>query len=183
MIVILSGVSGVGKTTIAQLLEDNHNFAKAISYTTRKKRENEENHKDYIFIERSEFEEKIFQEFFLEYVHQFDNFYGSSFLQIEKLLDTDKKIVMCLTHDGFLAAKKRWPNKVLGIYLLPPTIEELHARVHDRASKEHTCDKRLDAMCEIEHHELYEHKIEPSTIQETLNKVLKLIEDHIQNNK
>lgn len=175
MIVILTGVSGVGKTTIASLLEKNHDFHRSISHTTRKMRENEEHEKDYVFIEKEDFEKKLENGFFLEHVHQFNNFYGTSYEQIEKLQNSGKNIVMCISHEGFLIAQKKWPTDVLGIYLLPPSIEELKERMGARASEVHTCDNRLDALSHTWHKEHYDHEIPAGTIDETLEKVLALI--------
>lgn len=128
MIVILSGVSGVGKTTLAQMLEEDE-FVRSISYTTREKRAGEENKIDYFFITKTEFESKLKENYFLEYTNVFDNFYGTAYESIEQNLKENKKIIMCLTKEGFLAAKKKWGNIVLGVYLLPPDFETLKKRL------------------------------------------------------
>jgi len=177
MIVVLTGVSGVGKTTIASILEQNYGFFRSISHTTRKKREGEEDFKDYVFIGKHDFRQKIKSGFFLEFVEQFNNFYGTSYEQIQKLLDAKKPVIMCISPEGFLATKGKWPEKVLGIYLLPPSVEELTRRVHARAGREHTCDDRLKALCDTSGHEEFEHKIGACTIEETLKQVLALIDD------
>jgi guanylate kinase len=174
MIFILSGISGVGKTTIAQLMEKDHNFVRSISYTSREPRKNEVHNKDYVFITRDEFEEKIKQNFFLEYTHQFDNFYGTSYEHIEKLLNNDKKIIMCLTKEGFQVAKIKWPKLTLGIYLLPPDSCTLEKRLYkrDQCLLQKDLDQRIKQGCTLEDYEEYHHVISPDTIENTLNKIL-----------
>lgn len=175
MIVILTGVSGVGKTTIANLLEQHHGFHRSISHTTRKIREGEEDGKDYIFTDKHDFRQKIKEDFFLEHVEQFNNFYGTSYSQIQKVLDENKKLIMCISYEGYVATKARWLDKVIGIYLMPPSLEELTRRVHARAGKEHTCEDRLNALSDISNNEHYDYQISAGTIEETLEKVLEVI--------
>jgi len=179
MIVILSGVSGVGKTTIAKLLEERE-FNRSISYTSRIQRQEEEHGKDYMFIEREDFEKKIEEEFFLEYTQQFDNFYGTAFEQIDKLLHEKQRVIMCLSKDGYQAALAKWPNLVLGIYMLPPEEEVLQERLCARNSGDMSV--RMNAIREKTQHleddyAGYHHKITPGTIEENLQKVLGIIEE------
>ena len=78
VLVVLSGPSGVGKGTIAKLLvERNKSLALSISCTTRSPRDGEVNGKEYFFIPKPEFEEKIKNNGFLEYSEHFENFYGT----------------------------------------------------------------------------------------------------------
>ncbi len=186
MIVILSGVSGVGKTTIAKLLEDLE-FTRSISYTSRAKRNEEEHGIDYIFTTREDFEEKITQEFFLEHTKQFDNFYGTAFEQIESSLNEGKKIIMCLSKEGFKAAYARWPERVLGIYLLPPDESTLQERLFARNSDDmcirmQVIREKISKENLEKDHEGYHHKITPGTIEETLSAVLELIENFKKTN-
>lgn len=190
MIIILSGVSGVGKTTIAKLLEEHetHNFSRSISYTTRSMRAHEENHKDYIFITQEEFAKKINENFFLEHTKQFDNFYGTSYESIEKLLNEEKKTVMCLSKDGFEAACAKWPTLVTGVYLLPPEISVLERRLSERNANDYNSKhnlKDIDIRMNIiakqtknleKEHDKYHHKITPDSIENTLQQILGIIE-------
>lgn len=179
MIVILSGVSGVGKTTLAKMLEE-HNFKRSISYTSRKKRENEIENEDYMFIHKEDFIRKIEEDFFLEHTKQFDNFYGTAYEQIENILSSGNKVIMCLTKEGFEAAKLKWPELVLGIYLMPPSPKTLAERLCERNAGENDLCQRMNAIEEKinsleKEHEGYHHKIEPKSIEENFAELLELI--------
>lgn len=175
MIVILSGISGVGKTTIAKLLEEQENFTRSISYTSRNKRHAEQHGKDYMFVKKEDFQNKIRENFFLEYTEQFDNFYGTAYQSIQALLDADRHVVMCLSKEGYAAALNAWPDKVLGIYLMPPSVDELTNRLCDRNSDDLYArieDVRKKSECADDHSAGYHHKIMPSSIENTLQEVL-----------
>lgn len=183
MIIILSGVSGVGKTTIAELMQSNHDFVRSVSYTSRTPRHGEINHKDYVFISAAEFEKKIAQNFFIEYVHQFDNFYGTAYEQIDALLKSNKKIVMCLTKEGFKVANEKWPKLTLGIYLLPPDDLTLQKRLYERDDKPSQKDLtlRITEKCKEEDYEGYHHILPPDTIENTLKNILALLNKNLNN--
>ena len=119
MIVVLSGVSGSGKTTMASLLEKK-GYNRSVSYTTRLMRPNEFDKVDYHFISEEEFERKIEANFFVEYVKLFGNYYGTGANRIK----SDQNFVMCLSLQGYLAAKKKWKKKFVGIYIKPPNMDE-----------------------------------------------------------
>jgi|GEM_PF-454531 len=181
MILILSGVSGVGKTTIAKLLEENHGFMRSISYTSRAMRDKEEHGKDYMFIAHNEFQERLNSDFFLEHTNQFGNFYGTAYAQIEQLLNDDKKVIMCLSREGFEIARNKWPQLVVGIYLLPPSIDELQERLCERNTSNRDMCTRMDAIRACtqnidQDHDGYHHKITPGTIEETLGAILAVVD-------
>lgn len=172
MIVVLSGISGVGKTTIAKMLEE-HKFVRSVSYTTRVKREGEQCGRDYIFIPFVEFQQKIEESFFLEHVNQFGNSYGSSYEQVEQILEANQKVIMCLSPEGYIAAKNKWGNRTVGIYLLPPSVEELQERLVLRGSED-----RLSSVYNFDlQHNAYEHKIQPGALNETFAAVLNIIKN------
>lgn len=181
MILILSGVSGVGKTTIAKLLEENHGFMRSISYTSRAMRDKEEHAKDYMFITYNEFQQKLSEDFFLEHTNQFDNFYGTAYTQIERLLNDDKKVIMCLSKEGFEIARNKWPHLVVGVYLLPPSIDVLQERLCERNTNDSDMCTRMDRIRACaqnidQDHDGYHHKVTPGTIEETLSAILALVE-------
>lgn len=95
-LIIISGTTCAGKGTVIQeLLKRNTNLSLSISYTSRQKRDGEINGKDYYFISKEEFEEKIKNEEMLEYeiVHQ-DHYYGTPKKEVRELLDTGKDVIL-----------------------------------------------------------------------------------------
>lgn len=87
---ILVGPSASGKTEVVKLLISKYGMKKLVTYTSRSMRIGEINHVDYHFLERSDFEEKIKNNFFLEYVEYNGNYYGTSY----EGLDADKVVIL-----------------------------------------------------------------------------------------
>lgn len=174
MILILTGPSGCGKTTQANILINNYKFKCAISYTTREPRLGEINGNDYNFINKQDFENKIKNNFFLEYTLNFENYYGTSFQDIQTLQEKNN-VVLCLCKKGFLSAKKTFQN-VVGIYLMPPSEKEILKRLNIRKSTIEEIEKRLQHIkTSLEDSQLFEHIIHPTTITQTTSKILQII--------
>lgn len=87
---ILVGPSASGKTEIVKMLINKYNMKKLVTYTSRPMRVGEVNHIDYHFLDRCDFEEKIKNNFFLEYVEYNNNYYGTSY----EGLDPDKVVIL-----------------------------------------------------------------------------------------
>lgn len=173
MVVILSGPSGVGKTTVSMILEK-EGFKRGVSVTSRPKRPGEKDANDYFFVTKEEFLEKIENKDFLEYVEIFGNFYGSSLEFVQKCIERNEKAVMCLSKDGFLAAKKKWGESVVGIYLLPPSSAELEKRLDARNTQNSEKKERLNF--DIAEAEGYDYKLEPEASAEMIvEKILQLL--------
>ena len=89
--IILSSPSGAGKTTLTKKISANNNFSVSISHTTRHPRTNEINGKDYIFVNKDEFNELINNDEFLEYAEVFKNLYGSGKQKVYEELNKRKQ--------------------------------------------------------------------------------------------
>jgi guanylate kinase len=181
MLIVLSGVSGVGKTTLAQELLKNGKYKKPISYTSREKRAQEEHGKDYFFISKEEFREKMEQNFFLEHVTHFEHHYGTSYDEISSILKNNERALLCLCPDGFAALKQKWGSKVLGFYLLPPKFEELEARLALRNASDHA--KRMQSLKnDIEKYEkrkhIYDHQVRSGILSEVLSLIQSIIDKY-----
>lgn len=128
MIIALLGASGSGKSTIENKLATNYGFKKIISYTTRKPRENEENGKDYYFIDNESFLEILHRKMFAEYDEYSQNrLYGT--LKSD-YIDGDKVIV--LTPNGLRQLKKNCPDKEIFTVLIEASLGTRIKRYIDR---------------------------------------------------
>ncbi len=134
--IIISAPSGSGKTTICkylQKLDSSINFS--ISCTTRQKRENEVEGKDYFFITNDEFEEKINDDKFIEWEQIHGNFYyGTLKSTLDEAINKDKTILLELDVKGAMSVKNLYPTKTLSIFIVPPSVEELKIRLEKRGT-------------------------------------------------
>ena len=131
---VISGPSGVGKGTIANMIaERNPNVFVSVSMTTRPARQGETDGMDYYFVTRETFEQKIKNGGLLEYSEHFENFYGTPRDKVlEKLHERD--VLLEIDVNGGLEVKKQFPETVL-IMIVPPRIEDLRERLSGRKTE------------------------------------------------
>ena len=123
-LIVLSGPSGVGKSTvIAELFAQRSNIYFSVSYTTRQPRVGEQDGVNYNFVSREEFERMIADDELLEYAEYVDNYYGTSMTLIQEKLDIEVQ--------GAAKVRARCPD-ALFIFIIPPSFEELSRRLHRR---------------------------------------------------
>ena len=133
IIVILSSPSGAGKTTLVNEISKRNNFQISISHTTRKPRSNETEGKDYYFVSDSEFKNLINEDKFLEYAKVFQNYYGSSKDVVFKKLKNAENVIFDIDWQGTQQIKNHKLNyKILTIFILPPSRNELYNRLLNR---------------------------------------------------
>lgn len=128
MIIVLLGASGSGKSTIENELATHHGFEKIVSYTTRKPRENEENGKDYYFVDNDTFNEILNRDLFAEYDEYSQNrLYGTL-----KSDYVDGNKVVVLTPNGLRQLKKSCPNENIFTVLVEANLGTRVKRYIDR---------------------------------------------------
>ena len=128
MIIVLLGASGSGKSTIESELATHHGFKKIVSYTTRKPRENEENGKDYYFVDNDTFKEILNRDLFAEYDEYSQNrLYGTL-----KSDYVDGNKVVVLTPNGLRQLKKNCPNDNIFTILVEANLGTRVKRYIDR---------------------------------------------------
>ena len=131
-LIVLSGPSGVGKSTvIAELMSQRDNMYFSVSYTTRQPRVGEQDGVNYNFVDRAEFERMIAAGELLEYAEYVNNYYGTSMKAIQDRLDAGIDVLLDIEVQGAAKVKSRCPE-ALFIFIIPPSFEELSRRLHRR---------------------------------------------------
>lgn len=131
-LIVLSGPSGVGKSTvIAELLSERTDIHFSVSFTTRAPRVGEEDGVNYNFVDRAEFERMIAAGELLEYAEYVGNYYGTSMKVIRDKLDQGVDVLLDIEVQGAAKVREKCPEAVL-IFIIPPSFEELSRRLHGR---------------------------------------------------
>ena len=131
-LIVLSGPSGVGKSTvIAELFGQRKNIYFSVSYTTRQPRVGEQDGVNYNFVDRAEFERMIAAGELLEYAEYVNNYYGTSLKAIQDKLDAGIDVLLDIEVQGAAKVRSRCPE-ALFIFIIPPSFEELSRRLHRR---------------------------------------------------
>ena len=176
-IIVISGPSGTGKdTVVVELLKKIENIKLSISYTTRMARSNEENGKDYFFISKEEFEEKIKNNEFLEYASYINNYYGTPKKQVEELIDSGIDVILVIEVQGAKQIKELMPDAIL-VFIMPPSMKELKNRLKKRNTntKEEITDRFESAYKEIKEYKNYDYIVINKDINKTVEKVKSII--------
>lgn len=177
LIIILSSPSGAGKSSLAKaLLEIDNNLRLSISATTRKPRPNEQDGVNYYFKTKSEFEELVKQNQFLEHAKIYDNYYGTPKKHVENLLNQGLDVLFDIDWQGARSIKQNAVNAV-SIFILPPNLEVLEQRLRNRAAdNEEAIQLRMaSAQAEISHSNEYDHIITNDDFNDTLQQIHEII--------
>jgi len=132
---ILSGPSGVGKTTLREALQQRiPEIRFSVSWTTRAQRPGETRGQDYRFVSRRQFEQKIKAEGFLEWAFVHNEYYGTPKAPIERWLLRGEDILLDIDIQGARQVKKQLP-RAIGIMIQPPSQKELQNRLIQRQTE------------------------------------------------
>ena len=135
-LIIFSAPSGAGKTTIVHhLLKKIPNLEFSISATTRQRRGDEVDRKDYYFISKEEFLHRIAKKQFVEFEEVYSGtFYGTLREEIERIWESGKTVIFDIDVEGGLHLKKKYEEQALAIFVQPPSLEVLKERLTGRGT-------------------------------------------------
>jgi guanylate kinase len=182
---VLSAPAGTGKTTLVRMLAQEFScIYESVSCTTRPPRPDEVNGKDYYFLSKKEFENKIRQGDFLEYAEVFGYYYGTSYAHVFEQQEMGKHVFLVIDTQGAMQLKKKNFPAVY-IFLSPPSLEELKERLIKRKTENiEVIEKRLSwAKAEIEMMANYDYHIVNDNLNQAyviLRSIVIAEEHHIQ---
>jgi guanylate kinase len=179
-VVIVSGPSGVGKSTICEeVVKRLDNVYLSISVTTRPKSEAEVDGRDYWFISEQEFQERIDKGLLLEHAEVFGHMYGTPRDKVEEAAREGKTVILEIDVQGAKQTKPRFPDAIM-IFILPPTEKDLVERM-DRRGREaaQVAEERLNgASSEIAvAWQYYKHMVINEDLQQAVDECVKIIEN------
>jgi len=184
IIIILSSPSGAGKTTLVNEISKKNNFQISISHTTRKPRSNEIEGKDYYFVSESEFKNLIDENKFLEYAKVFQNYYGSSKDDVFKKLNNSENVIFDIDWQGTQQIKSQKLNyKVVTIFILPPSRDELYNRLlnRDRNDEKIVKERMMQFNEDVLHWKNYDFVVINDDLENCYKKIIDFIKSN--NNK
>ncbi|MEM7447085.1 MAG: guanylate kinase [Myxococcota bacterium] len=162
LLLIISSPSGAGKTTLTRrLLQQFPLLDFSVSHTTRKRRAQEVDGRDYHFVDRTTFEARIAGGDFAEWAEVHGNLYGTSLSELDRARKNKRSgIVFDVDYQGARQIRSSFPWAV-GIFILPPSMEELERRLRGRASEDEDAIRRRfeKAKIEIEHYPFFDYVI------------------------
>ena len=147
LLIVISGFSGVGKSTvIGNMFKSMPNLRFSVSCTSRKPRPGEKEGIDYYFVTEDEFEKKVANDEFLEHTRTFTNCYGTLKCEVDRLLKDGYDILLDINSVGAMNVKKIYPDCVT-VFINPPSLEELKKRLVGRGTETpDSLKKRLDEI-------------------------------------
>ena len=177
ILIVVSGFSGAGKGTLMKKLVSSYdNYALSISMTTRSPRPGEIDGREYFFVSKEAFEDKISQDGLVEYACYCDNYYGTPREYVERQLNAGKDVILEIEIQGALKVKDKFPTALL-LFVMPPGAKELKKRLEGRGTESaEVIAKRLKRACEeAEGIEEYDYIVINDKLEECVEEMHSLI--------
>ena len=180
-LIVISAPSGCGKTTIAKAILAKHpTMLFSISATTRPIRVGEVNRRDYFFLTRQEFEDRIRTGDLVEWEEIYGNYYGTLKSEIHRALNDVYSMVFDVDVKGALSIRRYFPNDSVLIFIKPPSIDVLKKRLENRKTENsETLKRRLDRVpMELDQGSQFDFQV----VNDNLNKAVAEVDEIIQKN-
>lgn len=179
-VVIVSGPSGVGKSTICrEILKKLDYIYLSVSLTTRPKSEAEVDGQDYWFVSEGDFRERIEKDLLLEYAEVFGHFYGTPKDKVDEALVAGKVVILEIDVQGAIKTKAVFSDAVM-IFILPPSAKDLAKRLNHRGREAgEVAEERLNGASDeiAAAWRYYEHMVINEDLQQAVNECVQIIED------
>lgn len=178
LLIVLSGPSGVGKGTVRSALFEmtGHDLVYSVSMTTRAPREGEVNGKDYYFVSREEFEQRIRDNKFLEYAEFVGHYYGTPLDKVEEQLAFGNEVVLEIEVQGALQVREKMSQAIF-VFIAPPSMEALYERLLSRGteSKELILERLEKAKREIKLAYMYDYIVVNDEVHNAADKIMAIV--------
>lgn len=175
---VLSSPSGAGKTTLSRmLLEREPGLKMSVSATTRPKRPGEVEARDYFFVDKKKFETMVEQGELLEWATVFDNLYGTPRAPVEAALSVGQDVLFDIDWQGTQQLHQKAQADVVRVFILPPSLDELHRRLIGRGtdSAEVIAARMARAQAEISHWDGYDYVVVNDEVETCFAKVRQIL--------
>ena len=167
LLFIISGPAGSGKTTICDGLMEKESLQRIVTSTTRSPRQGERDGLDYHFLNTQDFETKITEDAFYEYATVHNNYYGTQKADILKPILSGQNLLLNIDVQGAKTITEKasaddvLKGHIVTIFIMPPSLEELNARLRNRGTdSEEEIERRLIvARTEMEQQKYYDYTI------------------------
>ena len=176
-LIIVSGPSGSGKSTVTKIVKDKLNIPLSISATTRNPRDGEIDGKDYFFLSKEEFKNKIDNDEFYEYAEVHGNYYGTLKKTVEENLDKGLNVILEIDVQGALIAKEKKKDAIL-VFFRTKDMDILEKRLRDRKTdSEEIIQTRLkNAETELKYEDKYNYTIINENLDDSIQELIDIIE-------
>ena len=174
ILLIISSPSGAGQTTLTRrLLQEFSDFRFSVSHTTRQPRANEVDGQDYHFVDENAFRDIIAENGFAEWAEVHGNLYGTSVTEIDLARTAGKSgVLFDVDYQGARQIKEKFPHAI-GVFILPPSMDELRRRLDGRGSDDADSRRRRfdNAREEIGHYPFFDYMVVNDELQRALTEL------------
>lgn len=177
-ILIITGPSGVGKDTVMNSLVSKHpEFRFCRSVTTRDKRPGETEGVSYYFISVEEFNRMDDSGELIESIEYLGNKYGTRYDEINNTIESGNNLVMILEYHGMTQIQSEYPDDVVNVFMLPPSIKELERRIRNRGrdTEEQIAERLNNARNEIATSKEYSYFVINKDVEQTAEEIYHIV--------
>jgi guanylate kinase len=179
-ILIISGPSGVGKSTISrQVVKRMDDVCLSVSVTTRQQAEGEADGRDYWFISKGDFDKRTRTGMLLEHAEVFGNYYGTPRDKVQEALASGKTVILEIDVQGARQVKEIYPEAAM-VFILPPTHKDLVQRMNDRGREDNqAAEHRLNGAGDeiAAAWQYYQYMVINDDLEQAVNEIMDIIKD------